>query len=137
MFKGLNITCTGKLTRLIFGARKDTDNDEEDNEGIAGPEIEIWRPQNNQYVKVHGVNLTSYKSNAIKENVYSYTLESPLSVKPNDIVGIKQQNDTQFLLYYQMYNGPFNYKFTNGGQLAQIPDRNNYPLLSIVGKSIM
>ena len=123
------------MTRLIVGARKNENNGHTTR--LSPPVIEIWRQHKNHYNKVHAIPLHLSSKNEIEKNVYSYVLQPPLPVQSNDIIGIKQRNNSKMLIYYQMNNGPFNYKLTNGsGQLVQIPNRNDYPLLSIVGKCI-
>ena len=59
-------------------------------------------------------------------NVYNVTVTNEVRVQPGDILMI---NSTGTQMYYQQYNGPFNYILGPSSALTRM-ESNDYPLIS-------
>ena len=92
----INFGCDGSITRWIFGARWQGDDD-------AYTELQIWRKiSDNQYMKVNGTSLIVGARNG--SEVYEYELETPIAFQEGDILGYfqpKRGGKSQLDLYLE------------------------------------
>jgi hypothetical protein len=97
---GMNFTCSGTITRWIFGA---------DWRGLSPAlmEFQIWRKVSSTgstYIKVAGTAISVGSSN--NSGVYEYQLDTPLAFQEGDIFGYFQpiSNRTELQLYLETSN---------------------------------
>ena len=106
IFPDINFTCSGNLTKWIFGGEI---------KSAVGAELQIWRSQNqelvlNSYTFVGSCVLPVWSSNS--EGVYNCTPESPLAFEKGDILGVYQRRGRNRVeVFYQETTGPPNYRY--------------------------
>ena len=108
----INFTCNGSITRWIFGARWQGDDD-------AYTELQIWRKiSDNQYMKVNGTSLIVDAE--IESGVYEYELETPLAFQEGDILGYFQpeRRESQLALYVENTDRITTYHMLSSQELA-------------------
>ena len=134
---GIKFTCTGTLTKWIFGAQRTLTQ-------ATNPrylQLQIWRRRqgsSNTYDRTTFSDITAL--NATDDlNVYEYIPNPPLEFQTNDILGLYHlhHNNTQVVVYYQEggasrnfarsnRNSPVTSGFTTGGGVD-----NNLPLVTV------
>ena len=104
LFPGMNFTCNGSIQSLIFGAQWQGNRS-------SFLELQIWRPNGSySYSKVRStlINMTGENTSEL----YQYTLTSPLTFGPGDILGYYQPTN-QLGLYFELEGqGQLGYLFT-------------------------
>ncbi|XP_019851465.1 PREDICTED: mucin-3A-like isoform X2 [Amphimedon queenslandica] len=118
VFPSIKFTCHGIITKWIIVATTDTH-----------PLIMI-RHSDNTTTNAISIDIDTIPS-AMDSNVYNITVTDEIRVQPGDVLMI---NSTGTHMYYQQYNGPFNYRLGPNSVLARI-DSNDYPLISAVIRS--
>ena len=116
---GIKFTCTGTLTKWIIGAqRRQATNPQH-------LQLQIWRQRQGSDNKYNRKRFSDITALNITDdlNVYEYIPNPPLEFQANDILGLHhpQISDTQVVVYYQMGDGPQNFRRLN----------QNSPLTSI------
>ena len=106
IYPDINFTCNGTITKWIYGARNKT--------GVMLPELQIWRPLSNHYIKVGSSSVTADTS--IDTNLYEFIPQIPLEFQEGDIFGIHIPlwRNNSLLLYEQRGNGPLNSRVRGG-----------------------
>ena len=145
IFPDINFTCSGNLTKWIFGGEIKT---------AVGAELQIWRSQNqelvpNSYTFVGSCVLPVWSPNS--EGVYNCTPESPLAFEKGDILGVYQRGGgSRVEVFYQETTGPPNYRYLTDHELDVDPPLSlfainatrinnvDYPLVTVeVGKYVI
>ena len=131
IYPEINFTCNGTITKWIYGARNKN--------GVMLPELQIWRPLSNHYIKVGSSSVAANTS--IGTNLYEFIPQMPLEFQEGDIFGIHipLRRNNSLLLYEQRGNGPLNLR-VNGGidtplsiiNATLTTDNNDFPLVTAV-----
>ena len=107
------------------------------------PELQIWRPLSNYYIKVGSSSVTANTS--IGANLYEFIPQMPLEFQEGDIFGIHipLRSNNSLLLYEQRGNGPLNLR-VNGfidtplsiiSATSLRTDNNDFPFVTpVIGK---
>ena len=140
IFPDINFTCSGNLTKWIFGG--------EINRKL-GSELQIWRNQNQEqvtksYTLVGSCVLPHWSPKS--KGVYNCTPESPLAFEKGDVLGVYQQRGMDHVeVFNQKTTGPPNYRYLNKLDTdpliisaTRITEHVDYPLVTVeIGKYIM
>ena len=82
IFPDITFTCEGDVVKWIMAGRWSNDRDQ-------FPELQIWRlSQDTTYTKQSGTIITA--DNEEEDDIYEYTLTTPLPFQSGDILGILQ-----------------------------------------------
>ena len=143
IFPDINFTCSGNLTKWIFGGEINFK---------VGAELQIWRNQNQE--QVPNSNYTFVGSCVLpiwspkSKGVYNCTPESPLAFEKGDVLGVYQRHGKDRVeVFYQKTTGPPNYHYPyelNTDPPLDLPvisatriNEVDYPLVTVeIGKYI-
>ena len=114
VFPSIKFTCHGIITNWIIGTTANSH-----------PVIMI-RHSDNTTTNAVSINTETISPIDSNVNVYNITVTNEVRVQPGDILMI---NSTGTEMYYQQYNGPFNYIL--GPALTRM-ESNDYPLISAI-----
>ena len=129
---GLKFTCTAMLTKWIIGARRTL------TQATNYLQLQIWRRRgsSNTYDRATFSDITAL--NATDDlNVYEYIPNPPLQFQANDILGLYHPriSDTQVVVYYQMGDGPRNFRSNRNSPLTSTSASgggdNDLPLVAV------
>lgn len=100
IYPSIVFTCTGAITKWIFAA--------EDRAGSSLPELQIWRLQASNFIKVGGTLVTPNLTNNI--NVHEFYPATAIQFVPGDVFGLYVPSDlnNDLSIYFQNPNGPAN-----------------------------
>lgn len=122
-FLGLTLTCSGKVTHVLVGAR---------NLSSVRGQVPFIQLRGYSYEQVSlDINISVSHAVEVSNNLYMINLTKLVPVEKGDHLWLHQptSSESNFLLYQQELNGPNNYV-----PFSRL-DINNYPLVSfIVGK---
>ena len=122
IFPSINFSCNGMLKKWMFAA-------EEKPVGVrrnANSHFQIWRKSSTaNYNRVGSSTLQPQRTSDL--NVYEYLPNTPLNFQVGDILGVYQPaaDSSTFGVYYQLGNGPTNYRIEKQVSEAVSFDVNN------------
>ena len=141
IFPDINFTCSGNLTKWIFGGESNSK---------VGAELQIWRNQNQEqvsssYTFVGSCVLPHWSPKS--KGVYNCTPESPLAFEKGDVLGVYQHHGMKRVeVFYQETTGPPNYGYPHVPDMdpplsltvisaTRITEYVDYPLVTVeIGK---
>ena len=95
IFPDITFTCDGDVVKWIMAGKWNNDPRNQ------FPELQIWRlSQDTTYTKQNGTSITA--DNKEEDDIYEYTLTTPLSFQSGDILGILQpdKDDSKLQVRY-------------------------------------
>ena len=133
IFPSINFSCNGTLKKWTFVA--------EEKGGNANSHFQIWRRSSSaNFIRVSSSSLQPQRTSDL--NVYEYLPDPPLDFQVGDSLGVYQPaaDRSTFGTYYQLGNGPTNYRIENQASEAVSfnvnnravrSDQNDLPLVAV------
>ena len=125
LLPALNFTCNTTITSISVGAKRVF--------GGGTPEIQIWRPQAENFFMVHRIPL-AVMTTPEEPGVYVFVVRDPIPVRERDIVSLNQTiaMSSSLELYNERDAGIYPLSIPLGGETGiMLPPDDDWPLLSI------
>uniref|UniRef100_A0A1X7VMS1 Uncharacterized protein n=1 Tax=Amphimedon queenslandica TaxID=400682 RepID=A0A1X7VMS1_AMPQE len=138
IYPEIKFSCSGSVTKWIFGATYDLSQDPNWLVNTKLPELQIWKKlSRSMYVKKGSSLLKPNAIRSIGNNLYEHIPQNPLEFNKGDLFGIQIPEKSQIELYEQKTSGPANLMIQAKYAPSTIENKifhmyeNDFPLVTV------